>query len=324
MTTSSKVRFPSQSQRQERGKFPIRGQSTRCPFPGEKPPASLGNVPFCPGLFPLVCSRPWFCSATKQFALSKSRTWFLFGGRRGAQSRSGGCESLDKGHRAAATRARPKRARPVVCGSGGSGLRLGIRLQQFEDQRQQRRAPPVGEESEVPDAHEAPGQDVQKGETGDNNQLPTFHGSPEWRLQMGNCHRRQSQLAFRSTSSTASGCFAITANSTRVGASGRDLLCSQFLSVAGGKPNFVANCAWLSPILVRTARTSTSGTCTRVTRTLALSPRVHAIACSNPSAMRAPTLGGFLDRFPILLEASLVAIFAFNHYTQSAYPSQQS
>ena len=149
MTTSSKVRFPSQSQRQERGKFPIRGQSTRCPFPGRNPLRRSGT-----SRLSLVCS-PWFvpslvCSATKQFALSKSRTWFLFGGRRGAQSRSGGCESLDKGHRAAATRARPKRARPVVCGSGGSGLRLGIRLQQFEDQRQQRRAPPVGDALSLP------------------------------------------------------------------------------------------------------------------------------------------------------------------------------
>ena len=54
------------------------------------------------------------------------------------------------------------------------------------------------------------------------------------------CH---DQLAFRSTSSTASGCLAMTASSTRVGASGRDRPCSQLRSVAGGKPNFVANCA---------------------------------------------------------------------------------
>jgi tetratricopeptide (TPR) repeat protein len=49
------------------------------------------------------------------------------------------------------------------------------------------------------------------------------------------------QLALRSASSTASGCFAMTASSTRVGASGCDLPCSQFLSVAGGRPNLVAN-----------------------------------------------------------------------------------
>src|SRR5438552_5876650 len=33
----------------------------------------------------------------------------------------------------------------------------------------------------------------------------------------------------------------------------------QFRSVAGGKPNLVANCAWLSPIFIWTSRTSTSG-----------------------------------------------------------------
>ena len=52
---------------------------------------------------------------------------------------------------------------------------------------------------------------------------------------------RSDQLAFRRTSSTASGCFAITASSTRVGASGYDRPCSQFLRVAGGNPNLVAN-----------------------------------------------------------------------------------
>jgi len=93
---------------------------------------------------------------------------------------------------------------------------------------------------------------------------------------------RSHQLAFRSTSSTASGCFAITARSTRVGASGRDRPCSQLRRVAGGKPNLVANCAWLSPIFVRTFRTSTSGTCTSVTRTLEFSPRDQAIAGSRP------------------------------------------
>ena len=34
------------------------------------------------------------------------------------------------------------------------------------------------------------------------------------------------------------------ASSTREGASGCARPCSQFLSVAGGKPNLVANCAW--------------------------------------------------------------------------------
>src|SRR5450432_1901976 len=107
---------------------------------------------------------------------------------------------------------------------------------------------------------------------------------------------RRYQLALRSTSSTASGCLAMTASSTRVGASGCDLPCSQFLSVVGGKPNLVANCAWLSFIFVRTSRTSTSGTCTSVTRTRSFSPRVHAIACTSPSMMRA---GGR----PLLLHA---------------------
>src|ERR1035438_7701552 len=96
---------------------------------------------------------------------------------------------------------------------------------------------------------------------------------------------------------------------TRVGASGRDRPCSQFLSVAGGKPNLVANCAWLSPIFARTSRTSTFGTCARVTRTLSFSPRVHAIACSNPSTMRAPTVGRFFATRPTLFAARLVFVF---------------
>src|SRR4051794_16304268 len=55
------------------------------------------------------------------------------------------------------------------------------------------------------------------------------------------------QLAFRSRSSTASGCLAITARSTREGASGRERPCSQLRNVASGKPNLAANCAWLKP-----------------------------------------------------------------------------
>ena len=82
----------------------------------------------------------------------------------------------------------------------------------------------------------------------------------------------------------------MTASRTRVGASGCDLPCSQFLSVAGGKPNLVANCAWLRPIFSRTLRTSTSGTCTCVTRTRSFSPLVHAMACFNPSIMLSPTV----------------------------------
>jgi len=42
-----------------------------------------------------------------------------------------------------------------------------------------------------------------------------------------------------------------------------------------------------------TQRTSTSGTFTRVTRTESLLPWVHAIACSSPSIIRAPTVGRF-------------------------------
>lgn len=108
----------------------------------------------------------------------------------------------------------------------------------------------------------------------------------------------RTQLAFRRTSSTASGCLAITASRTRVGVSGRARPCSQFRSVAGGNPSFVADCAWLSPILVRTSRTSTSGTWTSVTRTFAFSPRVYAIACSSPSMMLAPTVDRFFGTRP--------------------------
>jgi len=71
---------------------------------------------------------------------------------------------------------------------------------------------------------------------------------------VGTAHRRSF-----STSSTLSGCFAMTASRTRVGASGRARPCSQFRSVAGGKPNFAANCDWLKPMRRRTADTSTSG-----------------------------------------------------------------
>src|SRR5579884_4271075 len=77
----------------------------------------------------------------------------------------------------------------------------------------------------------------------------------------------------------------MTARSTRVGTSGRDRPCSQLRSVAGGKPNFVANCAWLSFIFARTCLTSTSGTWTSVTCAFVFSPRLHAIACSRPSIM---------------------------------------
>jgi hypothetical protein len=86
----------------------------------------------------------------------------------------------------------------------------------------------------------------------------------------------------------------MTASRTRVGASGRDRPCSQLRSVAGGNPNFVANCAWLSPILCRTLRTSVSGTWTSATRTRLFSPGVHATACSSPSMIRLPTVGRLL------------------------------
>ena len=121
----------------------------------------------------------------------------------------------------------------------------------------------------------------------------------------------ESQPAFRSTSSTASGCFAITASSTRVGASGCDLPCSQFRSVAGGNPNLIANCAWLSPIFSRTFRTSTSGTCTSVMRTSSFSPLVHAIASFNPWMMLLPTVRGFRGRvvfFNVGLDVLFVVI----------------
>src|ERR1039458_8918313 len=85
----------------------------------------------------------------------------------------------------------------------------------------------------------------------------------------------------------------------------------QFLRVAGGKPNLVANCAWLSPIFSRTLRTSTSGTCTSVTRTLSFSPLVHAIASFNPWMMLSPTLWRFRARiafFPAVLAVVFVVI----------------
>src|ERR1035438_4331973 len=116
------------------------------------------------------------------------------------------------------------------------------------------------------------------------------------------------QLAFRSTSSTAAGCFAMTASSTRVGASGCDLPCSQFLNVAGGKPNLVANCAWLSPLFSRTFRTSTSGTWTSVTRTLSFSPLVHSIASFNPWIMLSPTVCGVRARV-LFFTADVALVF---------------
>jgi len=67
------------------------------------------------------------------------------------------------------------------------------------------------------------------------------------------------QLALGKTSSTTSGCFAITASNTRAGPSGLYRPCSQLRSVAGAKPNFSANCVWLNLSLRRIARTSTTG-----------------------------------------------------------------
>src|ERR1017187_6544453 len=98
------------------------------------------------------------------------------------------------------------------------------------------------------------------------------------------------QLACRNTSSTAAGCSAMTDRKSRVGASGCDLPCSQLRKVAGGKPNLVANFAWLSPIFRRTLRTSTWGTLTSVTRTLSFLPSVHAIASFSPWIILAPTV----------------------------------
>src|ERR1035441_7557446 len=62
--------------------------------------------------------------------------------------------------------------------------------------------------------------------------------------------------AFRSASSTASGRRAITASSTLAGPSGLVRPCSQFLRVAGWKPNLAANCDWLSrSLFLKPART---------------------------------------------------------------------
>ena len=93
--------------------------------------------------------------------LEKIMSWLLRR-RAGARNRASIAESsFDKDHRAAASWALPHGA------SGRSGGRCGEKgcgrsSQQLEDQRKRIRTTPVGEESEVPDAHESPGQHVQK------------------------------------------------------------------------------------------------------------------------------------------------------------------
>jgi hypothetical protein len=64
------------------------------------------------------------------------------------------------------------------------------------------------------------------------------------------------------------------------------------------------------PMFSRTFGTSTSGTCTSVTRTLSLSPLVHAIASFNPRMMLSPTVRGFRAMHP--------------HYPQFAHTNQVS
>jgi hypothetical protein len=120
------------------------------------------------------------------------------------------------------------------------------------------------------------------------------------------------QLALRIASSTASGCRAITASSTRAGPSGRVRPCSQFFSVAGWNPNLAANAAWLSPSRLRVARTSTVGTSTVVTRTATSLPSAHATASFRLAMIRLPALG---DR-------CLVPRFFFNAPSFSGTPQR--
>jgi hypothetical protein len=73
------------------------------------------------------------------------------------------------------------------------------------------------------------------------------------------------------TSSTLSGCFAITASNTRAGASGRTRPCSQLRSVAGGSRTSRRTASG-SAHLTTQPQMSTSGMCTYLTRTGTSSP----------------------------------------------------
>jgi len=79
-----------------------------------------------------------------------------------APSQVGGRESLDHPHRASALRAGPEGSRNISLGRAADRWRGGRCGQQREAQREQLRTAPVSQEPEVPDAHKAPRQHVQK------------------------------------------------------------------------------------------------------------------------------------------------------------------
>ena len=99
--------------------------------------------------------------ALNRSEMSKSRSWCLPWRRRSAQSRLSGRESLDNCHRPPALWACPEWSRNISRWRADDRVRFGGCGQQREAQRQQLRAAPVGQEPEVPDAHEAPRQHVQ-------------------------------------------------------------------------------------------------------------------------------------------------------------------
>ena len=101
-------------------------------------------------------------SAVNQCGVSKSRSLCLPGEWRSAQSRFGGRESVDHCHWASTLWAGPEWSRNISLWRADDRLRFGSCGQQLETQREQLRTAPVSQEPEVPDAHEAPRQHVQK------------------------------------------------------------------------------------------------------------------------------------------------------------------
>ena len=63
--------------------------------------------------------------------------------------------------------------------------------------------------------------------------------------------------------------------------------------------------------------------CTSVTRTSTSSPCVHAIACSSPSMMRAPTVGFFFAGVRSRFVGRFVFAFVFSvsSYLSAGYPA---
>ena len=101
-------------------------------------------------------------SALNPFEMSKSRSWCLFWKWRSAHSRFGGGEALDHRHRASALWAGPEGSRNIPLWLADEPLRFGRCGQQREAQGEQLGTAPVGQEPEVPNAHKAPRQHVQK------------------------------------------------------------------------------------------------------------------------------------------------------------------